>query len=238
MKAVNLVPPKSGRGGFGAGAGGRRTPAIVAGAAVLVAGLGWFAWNARQEASDLASQVATAQAEKTQLESQLQSMLAVDQRAGVQLARRGAVVQLTASRINWERLVRDSVTVVPKGVWLTEITGTSPVAATAAVPAAPGQPVAVTSAPTGLHVEGFAFAQPDVAKLMSRLDAVPGLGEARLASSDRMIRGGRPVVQFILDIPIDQRAQDRPTLDVSAGTAAGTTTASGGSAAGAGGFVP
>ncbi len=232
MNAVNLLPPKQGRAALSGLAGGRG-PVIALGAAVLVAGVGYWAWSAMGEASRLQDQVSALQLERQQLEGTLQSMLAVDQRASVQLQRRGAVVQLTSSRINWERLVRDSATVIPARVWLTGVSGTSPVAQTAAAAPA-GQPVAVTAAPQGVHLEGFAYTQPDVARFMARLDAVPGLGEPRLASADSIKRGSRTVIQFVIDAAVDQRAQDRPTLSVTTPAGAATTTGT----AGSGGFVP
>ncbi len=52
-------------------------------------------------------------------------------------------------------------------------------------------------------------------------------------------RGGKRVVQFILDAPIDQRAQDRPTLSVVPGDGTGATSVTtGGTAAQGGAFQP
>jgi len=56
-------------------------------------------------------------------------MMAVDQQASAQVARRGAVVTVASARINWERVVRDTVTVLPDKVWLTQVNGVMPVAA-------------------------------------------------------------------------------------------------------------
>gem|GEM_PF-2977777 len=232
MNSVNLLPARQARR---AGGGGGRRPLVALGAAVLIGGVGYWAHGVRSDAGALADRVAAAEAEKAQLDARLQTMMAVDQRASAQLARRGVVVQLSAGRINWERLVRGTVMVVPPRVWLTEITGTQPTGAVATTPAAAAAPSAVTAAPQGLHVEGVAFAQPAVAQLMARLDSVPGLGEPRLASSERVTRGGRQLVQFIIDIPVDRRAQDRPTLDVAAAPGAGGTTPA---PSGGGGFVP
>jgi hypothetical protein len=47
---------------------------------------------------------------------------------------------------------------------------------------------------------------------MARASTVPGLGEPRLATSEVQDRDTRTVIHFVIDIPIDQRAQDRPTL--------------------------
>lgn len=235
MRAVNLLPARQG-GRSGPRVGGGRRPAFALAAVALAAGAGYWGWSAHSEASDLAGQVATAETRRNALDAQVQALLAVDQRATAQQTRRGVVVQLANSRINWERLVRGSVTVVPARVWLTQVTGAAPTAASAPAAAPlPGQPVSTSAAPQGLHVEGLAFGQPDVARFMARLDAVPGLGEPRLASADELERGGRTLIQFIIDVPVDRRAQDRPTLDVSA--APGTPGAPA-TAGGSGGFIP
>lgn len=238
MRAVNLLPSKPGRGGV-PGAGSKRPIAILAAAAVVV-GIGYLTYNAKSEVSELTTQVTAATDEKSALEQQLASMVAVDQRASAQVARRGAVVTIANARVNWERIVRDTVTVLPERVWLSQVTGVMPAASTAAATAAPaGQPQAVTAVPQGLHLEGYAFTQVQVAQLLARLEAVPGLGEPRLASAEKVTRGGKRIVQFIVDAPVDQRAQDRPTLAVvsgDGGTTASATTA--GTAAQGGAFQP
>ena len=61
---------------------------------------------------------------------------------------------------------------------------------------------------------------------MARAATIPGLGEPRLASSEVQARAtSSDVIHFIIDIPIDQRAQDRSTLTPVNGAA--TSTASG-----------
>jgi Tfp pilus assembly protein PilN len=217
MRAVNLLPPRQGRAVSAGSLREGRRPVVILGVAALLAGLGWWGWTARSEAQGLADQVAAAQVEQAAVQTQVTQLLTVDQRMAAQIARRGVIVSLAAGRINWERLMRDSVTVLPTGVWLTELSATAPAAdgaatAAAAATAATGQ--ADTAVPQGLHLEGFGMTQTQVAHLLARLDAVSGLGEPRLASAERIARGGKQVVQFVIDVPVDQRAQDRPTLEV------------------------
>lgn len=238
MRAVNLLPSKPGRGGLPGGQSKR--PVAILAAAVVVMGVGYLTYSAKSEVSELTTQVTEATDEKSVLEQELASMMAIDQRAAAQLARRGAVVTIANARVNWERIVRDTVTVLPDRVWLSEVTGVMPASAAATGAAAPaGQPQASNAVPQGLHLEGFAFTQVQVAQLLARLEAVPGLGEPRLASAEKITRGGKRIVQFIVDAPVDQRAQDRPTLAVVAGdggTTAPATTA--GTAAQGGAFQP
>lgn len=239
MNAINLLPAKSGRGGISlSGDGGRKGPAFALGAVAIIAAVGYMGFTARQEAATLADQVQQAQADKDQLDAQLQQLLAVDQQAAAQLQQRGSLVQLTSARINWERIMRDAMTVVPQGrISVTTIKGTAPdgaAATSAPAPAASSAQPQQAPQVQGLHIEGMAFGQPDVAQLLARLEAVPGLGSPRLTSADVVRKGDSFVVNFIIEIPVDQRAQDRPTLSVasSAESAAAQGVAPAGSAPG------
>ncbi len=227
MNSVNLLPER--KGAQRSLGGGSKRPVVILGAVCLVGALGFWGHSARSEAAKLRTEVETATAERVALEAQLGTKLAGQQRAALVVVRRGAVIALATGRINWERLVRDTAQVLPQGVWLAQING-EVAEATAAGGRAATTPTP-TATPKGLHLEGFALTHTKVALLLTRLAAVPGLGETRLASSEEIQRGGRTVVQFVIDAPVDQRAQDRPTLSVVAAAPTDTGTASGG-------FVP
>ena len=62
------------------------------------------------------------------------------------------------------------------------------------------------------------------ALLMARANTVPGLGEPHLTTSEVQDRGDRSVIHFVIDMPIDQRAQDRPTLTPVTGQPTSATT--------------
>lgn len=226
MRAVNLLPDRHGRATRGRPSAPKKPLAILA-STLVVAGLGYMAYSARTDLNSVRDEVAIASAERDDLQSQLSTLSAVDSRTAAITARRGAVVTLASSRMNWERVIRDTMTVLPKNVWLSQVNGMAPPAATDAAVPAPAGVATLTpeTPPQGLHLEGFALAQGDVAQLIARLEAVPGLGTPRLASSEQIERGKRTIVQFILDAPIDQQAQDRPTLDLATGdtTSTGTT---------------
>lgn len=227
MQAINLLPAKAG-GGHGPRTGGdRRLQLVALGGAVLVLAVGFMGYTARQDAATVQDEVTSSEAERTALQAQLNQMLVVSQQAGAQQKRKGALVQLAGARINWERLIRDAVTVMPRGrVSLKQISATQPAPAAAtpagATAAASGTQPQVVTAPQGLHLEGVALTQPDVATLISRLEAVPGLGTPQVTSADIVKHGDKWAVNFIIDIPVDQRAQDRPVLDVSRGADAST----------------
>lgn len=240
MQAINLLPAKTGRQSLSLSGGNRKQSAAVLGAVALFAAVGYMGFTARQDAATAGDQLQSAQADNQAMNSQLQQLLAVDQQASKQEARRGVLVSLTAARINWERIIRDSVTVMPrKRVSLVKVTATSPTEAAAPAPAASGgsaQPV-TAQAVQGLHLEGIAYTQEDVARMIARLGAVPGLGTPRVTSSDVVKRGNRWVVSFIVEIPVDQRAQDRAALTASADLTAAAQGSPAGSTA-PGGMVP
>ncbi|MCB0873691.1 MAG: PilN domain-containing protein [Thermoleophilia bacterium] len=225
MRAVNLLPDRSGRASRGRRPTPSKKPLAILGAALAVAGLVYMAYSSRAALKDVQSEVAVATTERDGLQAQLSSLSAIDAQAAAITARRGAVVTLAGSRLNWERVMRDTVTVLPQNVWLTQMNAVAPPAETGAAGIPPGAATLTPETPPqGLHLEGFGFTQADVAQLLARLEAVPGLGTPRLESAEQIARGGKNVVQFIINVPIDQRAQDRPTLDLVTGATAATTT--------------
>lgn len=224
MKPVNLLPA------------GQRTRAlrvkptrkglVGVGVVAAVAGMGYWGFSIHQQVGDLDSQIASAQSEKSQLEAQVGAYAAIQQHRAAQEQKKGLVVGLTNARINWERIIRDTATVMPRQAWLTTLKADSPGLSTTPVPVSAAQPSttpsgAGTVAPapptgsgpqSGLHLTGYAYNHRQVAIMLVRLGAVSGLSEPKLTNSTAEPRGGRTIVQFQIDVPIDQRAQDRPTL--------------------------
>jgi Tfp pilus assembly protein PilN len=210
MRAVNLLPQTQRRK---PGFAGAKTPLAVAGAVVVLGGMGFWGYSLHGQVDSAKSDVAVATIERDELRSQLGAFQAAQARDAAQNVRTGAVVGLVAGRVNWERIVRDLSAVMPRQVWLTNLKGETDPAATTTTPAAAAAPnVNNSTAPHGLHLDGFAFTQNQVALLMSRASTVPGLGEPRLATSEVQVRADRDVIHFVIDIPIDQRAQDRSAL--------------------------
>jgi Tfp pilus assembly protein PilN len=208
MRAVNLLP-QDGKKRLGS-TGARRAPLIAVGAVAALGAMGYWGYSGHQNVDQARNDVAAATAERDALQTEFGAFQQAKALEAGQKLRAGAVVSLAAGRVNWERLVRDLSAVMPRQVWLTNLKGeTDPVAAT---PVAATTALNNAAAPRGIHLDGFAFTQRQVALLMARAATVPGLGEPRLATSEVQDRADRTVIHFIIDIPIDQRAQDRPTL--------------------------
>ncbi|MGE0026289.1 MAG: PilN domain-containing protein [Thermoleophilia bacterium] len=223
MRAVNLLPQKERRT---PGLTGAKTPLAVVGAVAVLGGLGFWGYSLHSQVNDAKSDVATATAQRDSLRDQLGAFQAAQARDAAQEVRTGAVVGLVTGRVNWERMIRDLTAVMPHDVWLTNLKGetdvatTTPTATTASAPNLNNSTV-----PRGIHLDGYAYTQDQVALLMARASTVPGLGEPRLASSEVQAGDVKDVIHFVIDIPIDQRAQDRSTLTPVSGAA--TSTASG-----------
>ena len=209
MKAVNLLPQTQRRA---PGFAGAKAPLAVAGALAVLGGMGYWGYSLHGQVDDVKSDVAAATIERDDLRTQLGAFQAAQARDAAQAVRRGAVVGLVAGRVNWERIVRDLSAVMPRQVWLTNLKGETEPASATGVPTAAAPNLNNSTAPRGVHLDGFAFTQNQVALLMARASTVPGLGEPRLATSEVQDRAGRTVIHFVIDIPIDQRAQDRSTL--------------------------
>jgi Tfp pilus assembly protein PilN len=221
MKAVNLLPQTQRRA---PGASGAKKPLAIAGAVVALGAMGYWGYSVNGQVDQAKQDVAAASAERDALQAQLGAFQQAQARDAAQSVRRGAVVGLVAGRVNWERLVRDLSAVMPRQVWLTNLKGETDPASALPVTGAPAAPnVGVSTIPRGIHLDGYAFTQSQVALLMARAATVPGLGEPRLASSEVQQEGARTVIHFVIDIPIDQRAQDRPTLTPVSAAPAGAT---------------
>lgn len=209
MRAVNLLPQKERRT---PGFAGAKAPLAVVGAIAVLGGIGFYGYSLHGQVNDVKSDVATATATRDGLRDQLGAFQAAQARQAAQEVRTGAVVGLVTGRVNWERLIRDLSAVMPHEVWLTNLKGETDVAATPTAATATAPNVNVATVPRGIHLDGYAYTQDQVAQLMARAATVPGLGEPRLASSEVQAGDQKDVIHFVIDIPIDQRAQDRSTL--------------------------
>src|SRR5205809_5260228 len=133
-----------------------------------------------------------------------------------------ALASALSQRVSWDRVLRRLALVLPDDIWLTSLAGTTPITtdplaygsistpppsgptSTPTSSSSPGTASATTTppafgaTPTGLTLEGYAYSQAGVARLLSRLQVVPDLKNVQLKTSKSMIMGGRGVVQFTI----------------------------------------
>jgi len=99
-------------------------------------------------------------------------------------ARTTALSAALATRIAWDRVLREVSLVLPEGVWLTQLSASTPGAAPGAAGAAPAVTTGSTS-PNSLAAVGFAESQESVALFLSRLESIPELTSVQLQASTR-----------------------------------------------------
>jgi Tfp pilus assembly protein PilN len=196
MRAVNLLPRDEGRK--------RRQPGAVAltgvlGAVLLTAVLsGWFLMAS--------SGVSDKQAELDGLRAELaaippppppppsQSNLVAEKDARLTL-----LGKALASRIAWDRVLREVSLVIPDDVWLETMNTNGPDPAAAAP--APGQPATPTGA---FSITGYTYSHDGVARLLARLSVIPHLEKVKLGSSVLDTDGARPTVKFTITAALKQ----------------------------------
>lgn len=185
--------------------------AIGAVAVAALGGLGYMAHDARGQTDRIEDEIAVMTQRRAVVQAELQDFRAASARAELQRARNGAVVALVRGRVDWQRLIRDTATAIPDGVWLTNLTTDSGAPAGPGTPAADGTAAQGTGTPPAIRIDGVALSQPHVARLLVRLGSVVGLGEPVLGSSVAEA-GGEELVRYSLAVQVDQRAQGRAVL--------------------------
>lgn len=187
MRAVNLLPRDQPKKSFEA------TRGVVfgaAGGAALVTALlvsmtmsaGGAADSKRAELDALRAQIAAIPP------AEIKDTSSDDALAAEKGARVGALSAALTSRVAWDRLLRQVSLVLPDDVWLTNLSATAPVAASAT--GAPGT--------SGFTLIGSTYSQNGVARFLSRLSVIPDLENVRLQSSQSAIVAQRELVQFTI----------------------------------------
>jgi Tfp pilus assembly protein PilN len=116
---------------------------------------------------------------------------------GDQAQRAQAVANVLGSRVAWDAVLRDVSRVLPENVWLNSLQAqVAPTAAAGTVPVAATATPGVASAPTGAQIDGYTYAQTDVARLLARLATLPTLSNVTLTSSKVEAKGTKSVVHF------------------------------------------
>lgn len=98
-------------------------------------------------------------------------------------ARTTALSTALATRIAWDRVLREVSLVVPEDVWLTQLSASTPNAAPGGAATAPA--ASTGTSPNSLSAVGFAGSQESVALFLSRLESIPELTTVQLQASTR-----------------------------------------------------
>ncbi|HEY5053645.1 MAG TPA: PilN domain-containing protein [Solirubrobacterales bacterium] len=128
----------------------------------------------KAELSRLESQTATAEAEAAKLAAFAQFHSVRDQRVTT-------VTNLADSRFDWERVMRELSLILPKDVWLTNLTGT--VRPDVAVEGGANISLRQGAAGPALELVGCAAGQESVARFISDLKGIDGVTRVGILSS-------------------------------------------------------
>jgi Tfp pilus assembly protein PilN len=186
MRAVNLIPTDARKGG-GAGAAGRSGGAayvLLGGLAVLVGLVAVWAL-AGHGLADKRSNLAQLKKETTAAEAQAQALAAYNNYTKVRQDRVSTVRSLALSRFDWAKALDAVARTMPEDAWVSSMTGT----------AAPGVSVDGGGSAAGnlrsarpvpaIELVGCTTSQSKVARLISRLRAVPGVDRVSIADSKK-----------------------------------------------------
>ena len=221
MKAVNLLPREEANR-----RSGRVDPLAVGGVVLTVvaaAGIaGGFVLEHRHAGSEQ-QQLAAVNAQLVQAKARQQKSLSGGHAALPTLATpsvtaqeqpwRDAVASALSTRIAWDRVLREFSQVVPSDITVSNVTMGAPGAATSSSPSSS------TSAASGAFtLQGRAFSEDGVARLLSRLMLVPDLTGVALMSSTSDPTTG------IVSFQIQAQVKGAPVAPAASAAATDTTT--------------
>ncbi|HWM13654.1 MAG TPA: PilN domain-containing protein [Gaiellaceae bacterium] len=185
MRAFNLMPGEDAREKKSSRAGLPQIAVALLGVLVFAGLAGGYLFTSagvtskQSELDDLRAQLA-----ELEVPSEKPEPGAVGAQSVVEgQARTTALATALASRVAWDRLLRKVSQVLPEGVWLTQLSATTPAASAGGAPA-PAAPVGLT-APNSLAAVGQATSLENVAVLLARLESIPELTFVQLQSSNR-----------------------------------------------------
>lgn len=179
MKPIELMPEGERRGRVSALRTGPLPFIVIGGLIALLAGMVLLATTSNQ-ISDSRAEIAELEVEKTTVEAQAQALQPYVDFLQLEQQREATVSELADSRFDWVRTIRELSLVIPRNVWLTELT-----ASAAAVAATEGESPSSASSISGpsLQVSGCATGQDAVAGFVAAVKQIDGVTRVGLAKS-------------------------------------------------------
>lgn len=181
MRPVNLIPAED--------RVGERIPArtgglayVVVGALLTVLGAVMLLVLTQNQISDSKAKVSRLEVQQVAVQAQADRLAGYAQFRSVRDERVATVSSLADSRFDWERVMRELSLVLPKDVWLTNLTGT----VNPEVEVDGGANVALRDSVPGpaLEIVGCAPGQASVARFISALKQIDGVTRVGVQSSE------------------------------------------------------
>ncbi len=179
MKPVNLIPPEERRGASTPARTGSAVYFIVGGLALALVAVCAVVFLGNQ-ISDKEAEAAGLQAKATETEARAESLSSYVSFQDMRDSRVETIDSLAKSRFDWERVIRELSVILPKGVWLQNLTGTvSP-----DVQIDDGAAISLRTSIPGpaLELVGCARSQPDIARLIAAMHDIDGVTRVTAAN--------------------------------------------------------
>jgi Tfp pilus assembly protein PilN len=190
MRAVNLLPKDDGRQ---RGPSFRDNPLViggVVGTVLVTAVLAAMFLTASTSVADSQKHNDAVQAELAATPVPPPTVPGTSELEQEKNARIGALSAALAGRLAWDRVLREVSLVLPDDVWLSSLSATAPIAASATPTA-------------GFAINGQTYSHDGVARLLARLSVVPHLSNVQLQhSSVATSETGRKVVEFSINATV------------------------------------
>jgi Tfp pilus assembly protein PilN len=185
VRAVNLLPRDLEEG--------RKRPSkvVIGGCAGAVLATALIAGGYLQASSKIGhekSSLAQVQSQIAALPPLATQPSTVTSLPGEQSQRLAALSTALATRVSWDRILREVSLVLPDDVWLTSLDATAPEPGTTPAP----------GSTDGFRIIGFTYSQDAVARLLARLAVIPDLQNVTLNTSAASKIDTRDVVTFTI----------------------------------------
>jgi Tfp pilus assembly protein PilN len=187
MRPVNLIPSEDRPGGRRPMRGGPLAYIIVGALAAAVIGVAVLAVTSNQ-ISDSKAEIAKLEGEKSAVEARAQALDAYTQFHSLGEQRLATVTSLADSRFDWQRVMRELALVLPRDVWLTNLTGTA--SPNISIDGAAGLALRGSIPGPALELNGCATGQDAVAAFVQALKQIDGVTRVGIQSSSLGEEGG------------------------------------------------
>ncbi|HEY2600568.1 MAG TPA: PilN domain-containing protein [Thermoleophilaceae bacterium] len=186
MRPVNLLP-QSARPYVASGKAGGGSYIVIGVLAALVLGVAGYVLTTNQ-ITTRKNDIAQANQQASQAQSKTASLQKYGDFTQVAAARIQSVGSLATSRIDYERLLRETSRVLPGGVWVTSLDAEATGGSTSSTSATTPTTDPSASATPSVHLIGCAPSHKTVAATLVRLRAIHGSDDVQLNSSSKALK--------------------------------------------------
>lgn len=172
MRPVNLIPPEERRGESAPTRAGGLAYLVIGVLVLVLAGVLALSYFSKR-VGDREGDAVALEARADETEARAQSLASFVTFQQIHDARVQTVDSLARSRFDWERVMREMANVLPRYVWLTNVTGT--VAPGIDVEDAANIQLRASVPGPALELVGCGRSQRDVARLVAALEDIDGV---------------------------------------------------------------